>query len=276
MKKNEKILIGVDLDGTLLNNDAQLSLKTKEIIAQLQSQGHWVIPSTSRSQKYLPESLLDTEIRYYVCSNGAILFDRQTNMILNHLFLPSSCVQAILHQTKDINKVITIISDGLLYSEKGIIQVAESQKWNPLLIEKIKKERILLDDFTDSLDQLKNITKVHFNFDDLDEKEKCLRILNSRLDIHTTSSDKSNIEITHSQATKGAGIKTLCSILDINPNKIIGIGNNWNDLPLLDIADIKVAMKNSDPELFDSCTAITDFDNDEDGVALFLEKLLLQ
>ena len=82
------------------------------------------------------------------------------------------------------------------------------------------------------------------------------------------------LQITHGEATKQYGILKVAELLNIETHEIIGVGDNYNDFPLLMACGLKVAMGNAPPEL----KAIADYiapTVDEDGVADVIEKFVL-
>lgn len=82
------------------------------------------------------------------------------------------------------------------------------------------------------------------------------------------------ISVTHSSATKLHGVTTIAEMLHIYPKEMIGVGDGYNDFPLLMACGLKIAMGNAVPEL----KAIADFiapSVDEDGVATVIEKFIL-
>jgi HAD superfamily hydrolase (TIGR01484 family) len=84
-----------------------------------------------------------------------------------------------------------------------------------------------------------------------------------------------SIDITGSEASKLHGIVEVARLLDIQTQDIIGVGDGYNDFPLLMACGLKIAMGNAVPEL----KAIADFvapTVDEDGVATVIEKFVLQ
>ena len=95
--------------------------------------------------------------------------------------------------------------------------------------------------------------------------------------IHTTNSwtkGKTDILITHPQATKQHGILEVAKILGIETHEIIGVGDGNNDFPLLMACGLKIAMGNAGDDL----KAIADYvapDVSEDGLAHVIEKFIL-
>lgn len=79
---------------------------------------------------------------------------------------------------------------------------------------------------------------------------------------------------THAEATKQHGIMEVAKALGISTHEIIGVGDGYNDFPLLMACGLKVAMGNAVPEL----KAIADYiapTVEEDGVADVIEKFIL-
>lgn len=88
------------------------------------------------------------------------------------------------------------------------------------------------------------------------------------------SEGKIDLLVTHAEATKQHGILEIAKILDISTKEIIGVGDGYNDFPLLMACGLKVAMGNAVPDL----KAIADYvapTVEEDGVADVIEKFVL-
>lgn len=82
------------------------------------------------------------------------------------------------------------------------------------------------------------------------------------------------IVITHAEATKQHGVFQAAKILGIDTKEIIGIGDSYNDFPLLMACGLKVAMGNGVEDI----KAIADYiapSVDEDGLAHVIEKFIL-
>jgi HAD superfamily hydrolase (TIGR01484 family) len=82
------------------------------------------------------------------------------------------------------------------------------------------------------------------------------------------------LDITHALATKQHGVIEVAKILDIDPKEIIGVGDGYNDFPLLMACGLKIAMGNAVEEL----KTIADYiapTVDEDGVAEVIKRFVL-
>lgn len=82
------------------------------------------------------------------------------------------------------------------------------------------------------------------------------------------------IMVNHAEATKQHGIFEVAKILGIDTREIIGVGDGYNDFPLLMACGLKVAMGNAVPELKEIADYIAPT-VDEDGVADVIEKFIL-
>lgn len=82
------------------------------------------------------------------------------------------------------------------------------------------------------------------------------------------------ISLTHAQASKQHAILEISRLLNIDTHEIIGVGDGYNDFPLLMACGLKIAMGNA----VDDLKAIADYiapSVDEDGVAHIIEKFVL-
>ena len=78
MQKKYK-LIACDLDGTLLNDNLQISENNKLAISELAKKGVYFVPSTGRTISEFKEIVNHKDIRYIIHSTGAVVLDKKTN-----------------------------------------------------------------------------------------------------------------------------------------------------------------------------------------------------
>ena len=76
-----------------------------------------------------------------------------------------------------------------------------------------------------------------------------------------------NIEVMGEGATKGTALTWLCEHLGERLADAWAFGDNINDIPMLQTAGHGMAMINGEPEDHEAADAITEYDNDHDGVA---------
>lgn len=75
--------------------------------------------------------------------------------------------------------------------------------------------------------------------------------------------------------TKGKGIRFLCDILDIPLENTIAVGDERNDISLLEQAKLGIAVKNANDELKKNADIILEYTNNEDAIAEIIQKYIL-
>ena len=74
---------------------------------------------------------------------------------------------------------------------------------------------------------------------------------------------------------KGAGLKHLAQILGIDISECIAVGDNYNDLPMLEVAGLSVAANNAVEDVKKVCDVVTKADNNEGVIAEIIERFIL-
>lgn len=95
--------------------------------------------------------------------------------------------------------------------------------------------------------------------------------------LHTVMSNPWYLEVDPVRATKAYSLKWLCRHLGIDPSNAAAAGDAQNDNPMLRAAGVGIGMCNglaSNPEMADAADVITEYDNEHDGLARQLEKLM--
>ncbi|MBP0723731.1 HAD family hydrolase [Bacillus sp. RG28] len=253
--------IVLDLDGTLLNSNKEVSTRNLKSIVELHKLGIPIIIATARPpraiKEFLPQEL--QEIAIFVYYNGALIMN-QLLQLNEHYSIDSKINKQIIEylMINEPNHLFSIEVNDKWYSYKEIdyrsfIKVSE----NP---EVIDLEKIKLVSPTKILvSQLKNI-------------EDFTKWFGDQVNIITTDSN-SLTQIMREGISKETAITTLAKRLDFSLEKTMAFGDDFNDLGLFQLCGLPVAMENSIDELKTFAKEITT-SNDEDGVANVLEKLL--
>ncbi|MDQ3135763.1 MAG: HAD-IIB family hydrolase, partial [Acidobacteriota bacterium] len=83
------------------------------------------------------------------------------------------------------------------------------------------------------------------------------------------------IDIIHPEVSKGTGLAAVVAEYGLTPAEVMAVGDNHNDVEMLHYAGLGVAMGNAEPVLRDDPRFHVTATNDEDGVALAIEKYIL-
>lgn len=268
-------LIALDLDGTLLDSQKRLSSKNESILKECIRQGIWVVPCTGRIWGGVPDFLRDFPgIRYAITTNGAIIEDIATGEILKEHKL--TCRQAldILKMAREFHTMYDVYVDGRGYGEERFLYHMEEYGVTPLVQEMIRGTRMFVPDLWERISEIgRSVEKINYFFSDMEERIRAKEALDARGDVIVSSSFSNNLEINALGATKGEGILHLAQYLGVEPDETIGIGDGGNDVTMMQMAGIGVAMGNAEDSLKEIADYVT-LTNDEDGVAFAIEKLI--
>lgn len=273
-------LVATDIDGTLLNSDRSLSVLNEKTLLDLKEQGIDVALVTSRPLKALPESILKTgAVSYAITSNGAIVYDLSKQQIILNEGIGSDVAIPLYRALSDFRAVLSIAVSGNVYTPQASLKniVVDSEEERQRVIAFFRATRDLLDE--KSIDKLltnsSEIEKIHLNFGPPEDKEAVLNYLKeSDYELHITSSDHSNIELSHHKATKLDSLRYLGRSLGLRDNQIMVLGDGENDISMFGISKYSIAMKNASDEVKKYAHHISDFDNDHDGWAKAIHKIL--
>lgn len=265
--------IFVDLDGTLLNEEKEVSKFDIEAIRQAEQNGIEVIITTGRSRKValdIREKLGAT--RYIISSNGSDIYDIKSNKTIYNSPIESDLLKKIYNIAKTNNLRLAMNIDDKLYINK--ILYKDDKKEFLLSEEQIKKyienknvvQIVLLDKDRDIMKKVK-----------LDiEKLKEIKIENQSLGLIDGCEKISRtyfLDIINKCNNKAKAIKRLCEYLKIDLSEIAAIGDSPNDIPMLEIAKDKVSMGNGTEEIKKIANIITDT-NTNSGVGKYIKSIL--
>ena len=260
--KNTKIVF-VDLDGTLKNSHQKISMKNKVIIEKLSNLGILIVFTTGRPLNYtISLSKQFSASNYVISSNGAEIYNYFNKKIIYNSIIPKETIIKLNELIKKYN--LFFIANCLLksYTNKDFGDPGKKivNSLEDILDEKISQ--LIVESF--DIETMKIF------------KKELMNIPNIKIANKSQNTKDSNkilfYDITNKEVTKGNAIKILCDYLKIDINKTMAIGDSDNDIEMLQIANIKIAMSNATDSLKKVAKFIT-LSNDQEGVAIVLERL---
>ena len=271
-----KKLITIDMDGTLLNNDEEISSKTIEVLKEVQKQGHIVCLITGRThnmaKKLHTTSGLKTPIGLF--NGAAIMSFYDKNFESVKYILNRKSVKRILKNKLLINATNGISIETLTETFMTDINSANAKlsiKWTGIT-PTIYKE---LDDINGEI--LAILAELNTTDDIVVEKIiNDIKLENPDLEIaqsYNAFIEKYIIVITSKASRKDHALIWLANHYGIDMRDTIAFGDGGNDKYMLKAAGIGFAMKNAEDSVKSWANEITDFTNNEDGVALQIKKL---
>ncbi|WP_072524610.1 Cof-type HAD-IIB family hydrolase [Clostridium sp. Marseille-P3244] len=270
-------MIGLDLDGTLLNDKKELTPRTKRALELAISEGITVLVATGRPWKGVPEELRNFPgMRYALTSNGARIIDTSDESLVEEHLLPPEDAKKALEICRKYDTLQEIYFDGQGYAPADKMQQVQKYHKNPNMWEYMRKTRIPVDDIFALLDQEnRGLDKVQALFADMEERKKAWKDLEVAGGLELAGSLSYNIEINAAGVNKGTGLVRLGKRLGITREEIMAFGDGDNDTAMLRKVGVGIAMGNSEEQAKAAADYIT-LTNEEEGVAHVIEKLVLR
>lgn len=271
-------MIGLDLDGTVFNNQKEITDHTRQVLAKAIRQGVIVLPATGRPEAGLPEQFLSIPgVRYALTSNGARILDlKEGSVVYEQPVSWETALAAVTQMEQYEGCCWEVYHDGKIYVDQDTYQFISHPDMSPALWEYIRRSRIFFPDLKATIRREQwNIEKLHMMFSDTgnrDEKLLCLRQDFPELSVSCATSF--NMEIVSAKAGKGNGLLALGRLLGISREEIMACGDASNDWDMLKKVGFPVVMGNADAETKKLAAYVT-LSNEEDGVAWAVEKFVL-
>lgn len=281
-------LLAVDLDGTLLNDAKQISTENIEALREYRSRGGQVAICSGRtplSTRWVSEALGFNEP--IISLNGSVTTDTVGAIIEEHIF-PEETVLSVLEHCRN-HQVYAHV-----YTATQLL-IPRAERWNHRWTEQNIPDLNVAGVTAARLEQFRKECKVEMVGDLIDyvagQHPRLLKmalfsgereLLSFADELHQllpnleiSSSHPSNLELSPAGVNKGAALMALADRLGISITETAAIGDNHNDVSMLQLAGLGIAMGNAPTEIMDIADAVTDT-NVNHGVAHAINNLLLK
>lgn len=276
MTKKRIKMIGLDCDGTLLNDRKELTPYSRKVLLKAIEQGIVVLAATGRPASGIPKEVRELPgIRYALTANGARIVDLKENKILYEATMPFETAVRILDvfAKYDTYKEAFIGETG--YTNAKDLANAEDYGLIPGMIQYLRESRVPIPNVREKLLQMqKPVDKVQALFKNREEKEQAFLEVREIPGTEPTGALENNIEVNALGVNKGLGLLKLGELLGIEREEIMACGDGMNDLEMLREVGFGVAMENAVQPVKDAANYVTD-SNENDGVAKAIVKFAL-
>ena len=255
--------IALDLDGTLTNHDKVVTPRTRQALLQAESKGAIIILASGRpTYGIVPVAeCLELEKRggYILSYNGGNIVNAKTGEKLFSQFLPDAVIPILYKYAKEKNHALLGYAGNEIITEMPDDQyVKEESRINKMNIRKV-------DNLLDALEP--HPTKLLMTGDPTDmikAEEELVEILGEKMDIFRSA--PFFLELVPKGIDKAQSLLRLLSKINLTPADLMAFGDGYNDLSMLKLAGVGVAMANAAPEVRADADYVT-LSNEEDGVA---------
>ena len=269
-------MIGVDLDGTLLNSEKQLTAYTREVLKKAIEQEVAVVVATGRPFSGVPDELKHFPgIRYALTANGARILDMQKQKVVYENLLSVESSEKVIDILRKHHAIHEFFVDGVGYMNEDGLKNVYAYFEDPHMAEYLQSTRIPVKDVKEKLQTMKcEVDKLQGIFRNQKDKEEALEELNTLSGIVVTAAMDNNLEINKEGTNKGLGLLQLGKSLGISREEIMACGDGGNDVEMLKEVWFAVAMANGSDPVKKAADFVT-VSNDEDGVAKAIERFVL-
>lgn len=271
-------LLFTDLDDTLLNNNSQVSPETRAFLDEFLDAGNRLVLSSGRPLLSVLEvkelAGLNQSGIFLSCSNGSLVYDcdSQRTIMKKGLSLPyvsylqkqAEALSLHIQTYRENNKNAAVISPA----DDEEIRFYRRRVHLPLIVSKN-----LCDALTEEPCKMLAIS-LH-NFEKLETFRKNIADW-AENKIRTIYSNDRYLELFDWNAGKGSSLLFLCDYLGIPVSDTYAAGDADNDISMLETAGCGIAMKNATDKVKAHADVVTDLDNEQNGLADMMRKLLAQ
>lgn len=240
-------LLALDMDGTTLTDDKQISAENKKWMAAAMEAGVTVMFATGRGRQSMAPYVKELQLQNPIVStNGSEVWERPELLYKRHT-LDTEMVQR-LHKMA--------VENGTYYWAHAVGTSFSIHAWT----DDISAQQWLLFGFdTDRADVLRDLHKEVASWG-------CFEISNS---------SPTNIELNPAGISKASGLRDICELKGITMDDVVAVGDSFNDLAMIRAAGLGVAMGNAQPEVRAEADWITST-NEQDGVARVIREKILE
>lgn len=287
-------LIAIDLDGTLLNSNGIITEETKETLKEIINKNIDVVLASGRmidSMKIFAKEIGSK--KYFISGNGSIIYDIEKDEIIYKNFLSKEKVLDIIKICEENSIYYNIYTDkeilatalkyNVLYYNKENLNREEKDRTKINIVEnmyeyvqKLENENFLKMTICDEDKLIFNsiIRKIRQikGVDVLDVEHMSRKIITQGTETFEIS--YAYTEVSAQNVDKWEAIKFILEKDEITAKNVIAIGDNINDKIMIQNAGLGIAMKGSTPVVQEIANIVTEFSNNEEGVAKELKKIL--
>ena len=256
-------LIALDLDGTLTNSRKEISPRNREALIRVQQQG--VLLTLASGRPTYGIAPLADELRmqdfggFVLAYNGGEVICWETKEMVYAKVLPEEAMPVIYDCVRSCGQTL------LTYSGAEVLTEHAS---NPYVQQAARRNRMAVRETNDFLTEVVAPVPKCLAVGNPEELTPLEAVLRVRLSgqVNVFRSEPYFLEIVPAGIDKAAGLDIILGLKGIRREETVAIGDGFNDVPLMQLAGVGVAMGNAQEPVKRAADWVAP-SNDDDGVA---------
>ncbi len=238
-------IIALDMDGTLLNHQQQISPGNRAAIRSALDAGLKVVIATGRGIQNVRPFLRELQLELpLITANGAEVWRTPDHLYSRTLMEPEAVRQ--LH---------------------SIAVDFDTWYWGYAVSGLFNKEKWVADEKAEAW------LKFGYYMEDAAILERVLEHIRTLAPLEITNSDPHNLEVNSHGVSKASGLQEICNWFDTDMSEVVAMGDSLNDMAMIREAGLGVAMGNAQEAVKKAADTVS-LSNEEDGVAKIIHDIL--
>lgn len=263
-------IIVLDIDGTLTNSKKEISPATLEGLIDIQKKGYKVVLASGRPTPGITPLAKELKLAdygsYILAYNGGRIIDCRTGETIYQKILPADCLPILFENAKEAGV-------GLVtYEDEAVITGTEINKYMEIEAKIVNLPIKKVDNFCEYVDFPVNKCLMTGEPEAIAAmEEKLKKIFNGYINIFR--SEPFFLEIVPPGVDKAHSLLKLLNSIGLTSKEMICCGDGFNDISMISIAGLGVAMENAQDSVKEAADFITK-SNDDDGVLYVINKFM--
>ena len=264
-------ILAMDLDDTLLRSNLSISKRTKNAINRTMAAGVTIVLSSGRIS-YTMERFsrflgLHEKPAYIVSNNGALIQESHTGNIVHESRMDERTALAVCDLAEAEGFPVQMYDNDVMY-------ISRRNEYSDRDQERTGIRQVVVENFRAMVKDGCHKLIIPGDPALIPNMEKIIRTyMGDTITVFT--SRPYFLEVLPKNTDKGTSLIRIAEILGVSAKETMAIGDSMNDEAMIRWAGIGVAMANSDERIKSIADVVTDYTNDDDGVAEVIEKYFL-
>ena len=274
MQKINYSLIVSDFDGTLVNHDGTISDKNKQAIADYVASGGAFVISTGRMPSGIISRAEELGLKGLVsCCQGAIIADIETKRFVFAEKIPYESTLAVVEKMEEMDLLIFIYDDWEYYCNRH----EQAVEWYEKAV-KSKATLVLDKPLSQFIREKKFETYKILTMVLPEDNERVMQALAAEnfAGCEVTRSGLNLVEVINAKYSKGTAVEFLAKHFGAPLEKTVAVGDQLNDMPMIEWAGLGVAVQNADNGLKAKADVVSPLTNEEGSIAWVVEEFGFQ